>query len=491
MELSKELDALLANGLHSPAEKVALLRFFRLNRGAVWCPQLVSFQGSQLRALGESAVGEDYWSILEQTLASALHCGRIEEAHACLAALQVRFGIFMHAKPSEVEGEAGTPQSGSLRVHFLELLVQEWQALHGGEESGGRTRVGARGGAHSGSSGGGGSGGAQLATSNLAALEKSAKKDYAELAELRPTGGGASGTPTGGPAAARRLAVLDSTPRAALVRLLDTHLGDAPSWQELAELCAKDGAASLPQAIHCYEELVLLAPNQAGWHARLADLHAALHAPSIAGEHALTALRQARLHAAEAVRLSEGSVAYAVAALADAAYLHAAAVLAAGAAPPRRSAAIADELRLLPGCALGHMVRSLTDLSKGASPERAAAALAQPPAAITLPAAMEPARARALEESLALHALAVHYFSALRSGEAGVHCKAMEGKAPLPHALCGPQVGAGQAPAWLQLFPALAVEGALLTGAHAAQALAAQAAYLKAVAAALARAASE
>ena len=490
MELSQELESLLAGGLASTAEKVALLRFFRLHRGAVWYPQLVSHQGALLRAAGEGAVGEDYWAVLEQTLTSSLQCHRSEEAHACLAALQVRFGIFQHGKPSAVEGESGTPQSGSLRVRFLELLVLEWEAMHGGGRAAGD--VAARGGAHPGSAGGGsgsssssGGGGGGGGGAQLANLEKGVKKDYAELAELKPTGGGAS---------LRRLAVLDSSPRAALVRLLETHLGDAPSWQELAELYAKDGAPALPQAIHCYEELVLLAPNQAGWHARLADLHAALHAAHPGSEAAAAGLRQARLHAAEAVRLSEGGVAYAVAALADAAYLHALSVLAGGAGAggsadgrPLRSA-VPKEHRLLPGAPLSATARALADLSAAAgaagADAAAAAAAARAPAVVTLPPALEGAKLRAVEESLALHALACAYLEGLRGGEGSARCAALAGKAPIPHALCGPEVAAGRG--WLELFPALAVEGELVAGAHARGALAAQCSLMKGLAAALA-----
>jgi hypothetical protein len=465
MELSSELESLLSTGLQTTASKVALLRFFRLNRGAISYPALVSHQGSLLRPLGEGSVGEDYWSILEQTLTSSLYCGRVGEARACLALLQGRFVAFSKGRPSREE-EPGIPQAGSLRVRFLELLVQEWESLHGSSEAGSGTAA---------------SSSSSSALASPRVQQKAVRREYSELVELRPAGGGA---------AARRLAVLEEapSPRAHLVKLLDTHLGDAPSWQELAELYARGdsaSAASLPQAIHCYEELVLLSPNQAGWHARLADLHAARHGRDIAGEGAVAGLRQARLHAAEAVRLSEGGVAYAAAALADTAYLYVLAVLAAAAhSSSSGGRALAAPHRVLPGGPLADMQHALSAASSSSSSSSDSPSHALPLDDLPIqPASLEAHRARTVEESLALHALACAYLESARSGPGGAVCAALEGRGAVDAALCGPGVAAGER--WLALFPALAVEGALLRGKHAAAALAAQSAFLGGVAKAI------
>jgi hypothetical protein len=458
MELSSELEVLLSTGLNSTQDKVNALRFFRLNRGAVCYPELVSHQGSLLRAQGEGAVGEDYWSILEQTLIASLQCKRVEEAIECLKVLQGRFGAFEAAQPSAIEGEPGTPQSGSLRVHYLELLVREWRAVcGGGESSGGNPTTGG--------------GQQQLARQQGGGKVGEVRAGYEALQEAKPLGGAPAG---------RRLALLDSLPRNALVKLLGTQLGDSSSWQELGELYASEpGTASLPQAIHCYEELVLLAPNQAGWHARLAELTCAAHVGALSAESATPALRQARLHAAEAVRLSEGAVAYASCALADAAYLLTVATLAScgGASAGERKVTQPREHRLLPGLALRQAVAVLAEAAEAT----VATALEAP----ALPASLEkckPESLGTLEESLALHALACHYLEAQRAGSAAAQWRALAGKAAVDAALCG---GKGGGVTWASLFPASAVEGCLLHGKHAAEALRVQCAYLKGVAALL------
>jgi hypothetical protein len=117
--------------------------------------------------------------------------------------------------------------------------------------------------------------------------------------------------------------------------------------------------------------------------------------------------------------------------------------------------------------------------------EAAEATVATALEAPALPASLEkckPESLGTLEESLALHALACHYLEAQRAGSAAAQWRALAGKAAVDAALCG---GKGGGVTWASLFPASAVEGCLLHGKHAAEALRVQCAYLKGVAALL------
>jgi len=279
--LSAEFEALSSpSALSSTSGKAAFLRFMRGHRAALSHARLVRDAGGALRARGRARVGEDFWPILEQTLVASLQEGDFSEARACLAALKERFGAFAPARAAAGEGERGTPQEGSLRVRALELLIAEAQQP-----------------------------------------ARAADAEYRELRDARPSL----------PAASRRLAVGADAPCKELAAHAAAHGGDAAAWHELAELYVAGGdrplghkgalAPKWAQAAFCYEELVLLAPNQAGWHARLCELLCAQHGGeggSGAGEEARAGLRQARLHGCEAVRLSEGRSAFAAAALADA-----------------------------------------------------------------------------------------------------------------------------------------------------------------------------
>jgi hypothetical protein len=382
--------------LDSTSGKIAFLRFMRSHRSALSDARLVKVAGSAARALGRARVGEDFWPILEQTLVAALQEGDFEEAQACLAVLKARFGAYAPARAAAGE-EPGAPQEGSLRVRALELLLAEAQRP-------GKAAVDA---------------------------------DYRELRDARPSL----------PAASRRLAVGADAPCRELAAHVAAHGADAAAWQELGELYAAGGdrppgpRGALPpkwaQAAFCYEELVLLAPNQAGWHARLCELLCALHGTGGGGEEAArTGLRQARLHGCEAVRLTEGLSAYAAAALADACVLLTNAQLAASAAGggaqdagegggvdfPRAWRFLHGEpLNDLAAAAAAGAPVEAPALARAAAAARARFA-APPPSAATFDYALA-------AESQTLHALALHYLRELEGtpmGDPGAPALAVE-----------------------------------------------------------------
>jgi len=419
-----------------------------VNRGAVVHHGLVSQLGLSLKALGERRVGEDYWSVLEQTLTSCLYVGKKTEAEDCLKELQGRFGVFSPRVESTVDGSTVvTPQSGSYRVHLLDLLIKE-----------------------------------------LSEKKETCIKAYEEVRVQKAS--------LVGPG--KRIAALVGDPHMKLSEHLEAHPGDSPAWHELGEHYAshKAYAARTPLAIHCYEELVLSTPNAAAWHARLADLHCALHADSLQREGSLASLRQARLHAAEAVRLTDGGVAYALAALADSAYLHVCSILCAvkevNSHGDGGGAQVPPTSRLLKG----HSMASLAS-------HALAFASKEPPAAQALAAAtLDPpkfnfgALASVLgvdgggergetwrqfcEEAVTLHRLALQFMQDLRVGGAGEKYKSLVHRTAIPSTLSsltpGTEAGGG---GMLSMFPALAVEYWLLESLEARHAANSQAAHLK------------
>jgi hypothetical protein len=214
--------------------------------------------------------------------------------------------------------------------------------------------------------------------------------------------------------------------------------GDAGAWLDAAELqlalpniagvAGSRKSGRLAQAAFCMEELILLQPANAAFHARAAEL---LVGQGCGGEGAEGRGRIARLHAAEAVRLTGKGCAYAIVALADAAYVHWCAVTGARPGPlalPCCSAAAAPSLVAAVEAGEGFPV------SAGAGGDETG-----------------PPVARA--EAAALHALALRLLQALAASPAGAHTRRQA---------AGSVTAASVTVKLSAVFPALALEAALL-----------------------------
>ena len=269
----------------------------------------------------------------------------------------------------------------------------------------------------------------------------------------------------------RRLAIADAR---SLESHLELHGGDADAWRAAAEAALTNGKAS--EALFAVEEMILNNPGSAAAHARASELGVTVAASygNGTGEVAAAraAVRAARLHAAESVRLSDRSVAYALASLADAAWAHAALL---------RNNVISTAHRLLSGGTLDVTAsRALFwfDSSEGKSVVKAAEAgrvsgvAAATCATTTTTTAVKPLISQPLtpgvvtqlREVIGLHALASHYLREIAGGAGG---RALAGRLLAPAAI-------KDAPRVAVALPALVVDAALLWGAAAKGALAVQ-----------------
>lgn len=202
------------------------------------------------------------------------------------------------------------------------------------------------------------------------------------------------------------------------------------------------------QAIFCMEELLLLQPNNAAFHARVSELICAVCSE---GGNAVVwtsekDLRSARLHASESVRLTNKQSAYALTALADASYLHYCSV--------SRSPVVAGA-KLLSGLPLSRVASIAANASAGAAaPGKSAASTAAAGASTYQMSEDEKTLA---QEAKALHALAAAHLRALASDGYGVSVAAQaRADVAVPGAGAPVVVQGGDA------LPALAVEAHLL-----------------------------
>jgi hypothetical protein len=235
----------------------------------------------------------------------------------------------------------------------------------------------------------------------------------------------------------------------------------------------------VPQALFCVEELLLIQPNTAAFHARAAELlcRIALEAAATGGGAASFAqpagsavsapepgspaaereagLRRARLHASEAVRLTRSNNAYALATLADAAYLHWCAVLRKAPKPGAR---------LLYGVTLDRTADAIAAGSRGSTGAAAWGGAGGAADADAVTGSIDNMTLGLASEDVSLHGLAVHHLTRLAAaarqgggggggGEAGCGGAAAAALAPK-------QAGAGGSMA--EAYPALAVEAVLL-----------------------------
>lgn len=262
----------------------SFLTFVNINK--IKDDALVVALGAKCRQKHGSAMGDSFWTILEQTAQAALRIGDVKEASACYDALSKKFG------------------ESSKRVQRLQLQIEEVKGDKTKAESGYTAET----------------------------------SEPAEGEEPKPPA----------PAAQKRLIALalskNQTDKA--LRLLRDYVegigaADYEAWLELCELNVSKGA--LPQAIFCLEEMVLLDPSNAATHTRLAhllcvhygkyvlfqgsasktNLRAFVSGLESNGADILGNLRQARLNASQAVQLTKKQSAYALVTLACASYLYA------------------------------------------------------------------------------------------------------------------------------------------------------------------------
>ena len=239
--------------------------------------------------------------------------------------------------------------------------------------------------------------------------------------------------------------------------------------REASELLLSDDfatGANLTKAAFAAEEVVLITPEDAAAHARASELCAAAAVKDFKDSsaskdvisHVVFSLRCARLKAAEAVSLSRKGSAYALAALADAAFLHLTALFAQRNGKWGKADVLQDDFRLLRAESLKKMA------SVAAGGQKASAARA-------VPLRESLGGSADAEESTKLHSLAAHHLRRLR-----------EASAPELSALIAREVKVdGVVIELREIFGALAFEHALLTDARAVRALQAQEDILRAL----------
>jgi hypothetical protein len=420
-----EFKRLCRGDLSSLSGASAVLRFARAQRASLCgIAPLVARLGGVVRAIAGSSLslGDEYWLILEQTLIAAAQCGADDEAAACLAALEARFGRFrgfirdkgVEVEPEEVAvAEKGVSWRGSTRVRRAALLVAE--------SKGGGSRV--------------------AAAAGFLALDEGAG------------GGGGHALPS------RRLCNDGSR---SIEAHLELHGGDADAWRSASENASEKGLVG--NALFAVEEMVLITPGSAAVHARASELGVAV-ASSYGNrdnevDAARLAVRTARLHASEAVRLSDRSVAYALAALADSAWAHAALLT----APKGQGRALPAARRLLTGDSLAATaLRALKWLEsdEGCKALKNTAALEAMALVKTEPLLRSGSTTTSrlssdaitqVREAIALHALAVHDLNILAGTP---QAQALVEKLTAP-AFCQ------NAPLTAVAFPALTVDAMLL-----------------------------
>ena len=434
-----EFKRLCRGYLSSLSGASAVLRFARAQRASLCgIAPLVTRLGGVVRAISGSSLslGDEYWLILEQTLIAAAQSGADDEAAACLAALEARFGRFrgfirdtgVEVEPGEVVvGEKGVSWRGSARVRRAALLVAESKGTRG--VSGG-----------------------------FLALDEGAG------------GGGGHALPS------RRLCNDGSR---SIEAHLELHGGDADAWRSASETAAEKGLVG--NALFAVEEMVLITPGSAAAHARASELGVAV-ASSYGNrdnevEAARIAVRTARLHASEAVRLSDRSVAYALAALADSAWAHAALLT----APKGQGRALPAARRMLTGDALATTALKALKWLESEEGSKALKNIGAPIEAVvvkTEPLLRSGSTTRLssdvitqVREAIALHALAAHDLNIL-AGRGGVQTSQAQAQL-FVEKLIAPAF-CPNAPITAVAFPALTVDAMLLWSATSRSVLGAQ-----------------
>lgn len=337
--LPSDFFELVSADLTSTDAATQFLRFLRTHRSFLRVnaalSRVIFLAGQRLFKLGERGsflTADEYFSVLEQTATAAAAVGAVDEAQAIAKVLAERFGEFKPKKMvvdvDRAEGDTGPPakmtvwsSEGSQRAHLLAQLVLE----AGGSVDG----------------------------------PGGAKKGLDELKDVKPT-----------LAVSRRLSSLalahperekedkKNTIAKTLAEHLEMFSDDADAWREASELLLSDDfatGANFTKAAFAAEEVVLISPEDASAHARASELCVAAavkdfrdnSASKDVFSHVVFSFRCARLKAAEAVSLSRKGSAYALAALADSAFLHLTSFFAQRSGKCGKTDVLQDDFRLL------------------------------------------------------------------------------------------------------------------------------------------------
>jgi tetratricopeptide (TPR) repeat protein len=139
----------------------------------------------------------------------------------------------------------------------------------------------------------------------LVALQKESQSDYDGAIQIYNAL--LEANPSNSQAIQRKYAVLKAQvgkeveAMEAINTYLSYHQGDVAAWYELSNLCMN--VANYQGATYCYEELVLMQPQEASLHCKLGELYVT----SARGSSTLATLILARKHIALSLDLSDGA----------------------------------------------------------------------------------------------------------------------------------------------------------------------------------------